>query len=184
MIGLSQGTVKLVAHNPEWTELFEKEKQLLKKTFGDTIVAVEHIGSTAIPGIEAKPILDMGIGVRSLKIAREMRKKFEKLGYEYRSFGPGQTRGDLKNQELYVKGLEEKRTHHAHVAVFGSERWNNDLFFRDYLRSHPKRAKQYAELKKKLAVRHANDRRKYMKSKVEFISETVRRARKALGRNF
>ena len=65
MIGLKRGTVKLVPHNSKWEELFKKEKQLLKKTFGDTILGIEHIGSTAIPNIPAKPIIDIDVGVAS-----------------------------------------------------------------------------------------------------------------------
>lgn len=177
MIGLKRGTVKLLPHNKKWAQLFEKEKKLLIKTFGNTIITIEHIGSTAISGIPAKPILDMDIGVRSLKIARQMKKKFEKLGYEYRPFKPGHTKKDLKEQELYVKGAEAKRTHHAHVAVYGSDYWNNDLIFRDYLRQNPKRAKQYANLKRRLAKLHANDRETYTKSKMIFIQKTIRIAR-------
>lgn len=183
MIGLKRGTVKLVPYNPKWRELFEKEKRLLKKTFGRTIIAIEHVGSTAIPGIPAKPIIDMNISVRSLEIARNMKKKFEKLGYEYRPFKPGHTKEDLKEQELYVKGEEAKRTHHAHVTVYGSDYWNKDLLFRDYLRQNHVRAKQYADLKNKLAKRYANDRRMYTKNKEKFIDETIKIAKKNLPPN-
>jgi len=74
MIGLKRGTVKLLPHNSKWTELFEKEKQLLESTFGNSIIAIEHIGSTAISGIPAKPIIDVNIGVKSLEIAHKMKK--------------------------------------------------------------------------------------------------------------
>src|SRR4030042_5400238 len=155
MIGLKRGTVKLVPHNSRWAELFEEEKHLLKKTFGDSIIAIEHIGSTAIPGIPAKPIIDINIGVKSLKVARDMKEKFEKLGYEHRPFVLGKTKDDLKWQELYVRGPEAKRTHYVHVTVFGGSYWKNDLLFRDFLRKNPERAKQYAELKEKLAEKYA-----------------------------
>lgn len=180
MIGLKRGTVKLVLHNPKWSEFFEKEKQLLKNTFGDTIIAIEHIGSTAIPDIPAKPIIDMNIGVESLEIARGMKEKFEKLGYEHRPFMPGHTKKELKWQELYVKGPESKRTHHAHVTVYGNSYWKNDLLFRDYLRKNSVRTKQYAELKKDLADKYADDRGTYTKSKDQFINETLEMARKML----
>lgn len=180
MIGLKRGTVKLVPHNPKWSELFEEEKQLLKNIFGDTIIAIEHIGSTAIPGIPAKPIIDMNIGVESLEIARSMKEKFEKLGYEHRPFVPGHTKEELKWQELYVKDPEAKRTHHAHVTVYGNNYWKNDLLFRDYLRKNPARAKQYAELKKELAEKYADDRGTYTKNKEQFINGTLEMARKEL----
>ncbi|MBD3208557.1 MAG: hypothetical protein GF370_03835 [Candidatus Nealsonbacteria bacterium] len=75
-LGLKRGIVRLAPHNPEWKNLFKKEKQLLQNTFGDTIIAIEHVGSAAIPVIPAKPILDINIGVKSLDIARQMKKKF------------------------------------------------------------------------------------------------------------
>jgi len=178
MIGLKRGTVKLVPHNPEWLELFEWEKQLLKNTFGNTIIAIEHIGSTAIPDIPAKPIIDMNIGVESLEIARDMKEKFEKLGYIHRPFVPGHTKKELKRRELYVKGPEAKRTHHAHVTVYGNNYWKNDLLFRDYIRNNPVRAKQYAELKKELAEKYADDRETYTKNKEQFINDTLELARK------
>lgn len=179
IIGLKRGTVKLVRHNPKWARLFEKEKKLLKKTFGRTIAAIEHIGSTAISGISAKPILDMDIGVRSLKAARGMKEKFEKLGYTHRPFLPTRPRTDRKREELYVKGPETKRTHYAHVIVYGGDCWRNDLLFRDYLCGNPSRACEYAELKKKLAKQHPNDRQMYTKKKMKFIAETLKMARES-----
>lgn len=178
MIGLKRGTVKLVPHNSKWEELFEKEKQLFKKTFGDTILAIEHIGSTAIPGISAKPIIDINIGVESLDVAQSMKEKFEKLGYEHRPFVPGKTKDDLKWQELYVKGPEEKRTHYVHVTILGNNYWKNDLLFRDFLRKNSERAKQYAELKEQLAEKYADNRETYTKNKEQFISETLEMAKK------
>ena len=178
MIGLKRGTVKLVPHNSKWAELFEEEKQILKKTFGDTILAIEHIGSTAVPGIPAKPIIDINVGVESLDVAQSMKEKFEKLGYEHRPFVPGKTKDDLKWQELYVKGPEARRTHYVHVTVLGNNHWENDLLFRDYLRKNPERAKQYAELKEQLAQNYADDRGTYTKNKGQFINATLEMARK------
>jgi GrpB-like predicted nucleotidyltransferase (UPF0157 family) len=173
MLGLKRGTVNLVPHNPQWVRLFEQEKQLLQETFGELIIAIEHIGSTAIAGIPAKPIIDMNIAVDCLDTARAMKEKFAQIGYEHRPFVPGHTKEDLQWQELYVKGPEAKRTHHAHVTVFANDYWNNDLLFRDYLRRHPERAKEYAALKERLAKQYANDRDAYTNSKQGFITETL-----------
>jgi len=177
MIGLKRGTVKLVSHNSKWAELFEEEKYLLKKTFGDTIIAIEHIGSTAIPDILAKPIIDINIGVKSLEVAGEMKEKFEKLGYEHRPFVSGKTKNVSKWQELYVRGTEAKRTHYVHVTVFGGSYWKNDLLFRDFLRKNPERAKQYVELKKQLAEKYADNRAIYTENKEQFIQETLKMAK-------
>lgn len=177
MIGLKRGTVKLVSHNPKWAKLFEEEKNLLQKTFGETIIAIEHVGSTAIPDIPAKPIIDINIGVESLEIARGMKEKFEKLGYEHRPFVPGRTKEELKWQELYVKGPEAKRTHHAHVTVYGNDYWENDLLFRDYFSTNPLRAQEYSKLKEKLAKKYPYARQSYTKNKEEFIRETLKMAK-------
>jgi len=180
MIGLKRGTVKLVPHNPKWVKLFEEEKQLLKKTFGDTILAIEHIGSTAIPSISAKPIIDINVGVESLDIALRMKEKFEKLGYEHRPFVPGKAKDNLKWRELYVKGLEAKRTHHVHVTILGNNYWKNSLLFRDFLRKNSAQAKLYTELKDGLAKKHVDDRAKYTESKMQFIDKILAMARKKL----
>ncbi|MHB1000356.1 MAG: GrpB family protein [Armatimonadota bacterium] len=180
MIGLKRGTVKLVPHNPIWTDLFEEEKRFLESIFGDTIIAIEHIGSTAIPGIPAKPIIDINIGVESLKVALAMKGKFEESGYEHRPFVPGNTIEDLKLQELYVRGSEACRTHHIHVTVYGSDYWNDDLLFRDYLRRNHDRALEYAELKTRLAREYLDDRRSYTKGKHEFIQNTLEMAKSTL----
>ena len=177
MIGLKRGTVRLVPHNPAWAGLFERERQLLTSTFGDTITAIEHVGSTAIPGISAKPIIDINIGVRSLETARGMKDKFAGLGYAHRPFVPGHTMEELKSQELYVKGPEGKRTHHAHVTVYGSKYWNSNLLFRDYLRRNTDRAQEHANMKKPLAQEYPNDRGTYTKNKTQFILQTLERAK-------
>lgn len=176
-LGLKRGTVKLVPHNPRWKKLFKEEKKLLMDTFGDTIIAIEHIGSTAIPDLVAKPILDMNIGVKSLKIAKAMKPQFEQLGYEHRPFKPGHTKEGLIEQKLYVKGPKLKRTHHAHVTVFESEYWNKDLLFRDYLRANKDVADEYAKLKQELAVTHMDDRYTYTDKKVALIEDILKRAK-------
>ena len=180
IIGLKRKTVKLITYNPKWAELFKKEKQRFKKTFGDTIKAIEHVGSTAIPGISAKPIIDINIGVKSLEIARGMKGKFKKLGYSYRPFVPGHTKEKLKEQELYVKGPETKRTYYIHVTIYNSDYWKRNLLFRNYLRKNSSRAKQYTELKRRLAEKYTNDRETYTKSKEQFINETIKMAKKEL----
>ncbi|MEX2033393.1 MAG: GrpB family protein [Candidatus Colwellbacteria bacterium] len=176
MVGLKRGTVKLVPHNKKWTGIFEKEKKLFQKTFGDTIIAIEHIGSTAIPGIPAKPVIDMNVGVKSLQVARRMKGKLEEIGYEHRPFVPDHTKSDLKWQELYVKGPEARRTHYVHVSVYGGNYWKNDLLFRDYLRKHPIVAKQYANLKRGLAKDFADDRGSYTATKEKFIRDLLKKA--------
>ncbi|MBI2514611.1 GrpB family protein [Candidatus Wolfebacteria bacterium] len=175
MIGLKRGIVKLLPHNKKWKLLFENEEKKIEKKLGDLVIDIQHIGSTSIPGIPAKPIIDISMGVRVMKDAKKLIKPLEKLGYELRrEFG----RPNI--QTLFVKGPESKRTHYLHVMKYNGALWKNDLRFRDYLRKHPVRAKQYAELKNKLAGKHANDRGTYTKSKAKFILETIKKAQKML----
>lgn len=178
IIGLQRGAVQLVPYNPKWAELFDQEQKLLKSAFGNTIIAIEHIGSTAIPGIPAKPILDILVGVRDLEIAGNMKDTFEQLGYEHRSFLERHTKEDVQWEELYVKGAESKRTHYVHVVVYGGKHWKDDLLFRDYLQTHPEQAMQYAELKQKLADQYAHDRKTYTKMKQEYIDMVCKLAEK------
>ena len=178
MIGLKRGTIKLFPYNPKWEKLFEKEKQLLKKTFGDTIIGIEHIGSTAIPGVPAKPIIDIDVGVESLEIARSMKKQFEKLGYCHRPFTPKKTKEGLKWEELYAKGPEANRTHYVHVTVYENNYWKNDLLFRDYIRKNSVRAGQYTKLKEKLAKKYHNNREAYTRNKEQFINDTLNMAKR------
>jgi GrpB-like predicted nucleotidyltransferase (UPF0157 family) len=173
MIGLKRGMVKLVPHDGRWAALFEKEKFLFEDAFQETIIAIEHIGSTAIPGIPAKPIIDINIGVESLEVARAMKPIFVKLGYEHRPFVAGNTVEGLLAQELYVRGPESRRTHYVHVTVYGSDHWNNYVLLRDYLRRNAERAEEYANLKIRLAQEYPNDRGAYTRNKEQFVLETL-----------
>ncbi|MBD3208556.1 MAG: hypothetical protein GF370_03830 [Candidatus Nealsonbacteria bacterium] len=100
------------------------------------------------------------------------------MGYEHRPFVSGLTKKELKEQELYVKGPESKRTHYVHVTVYNSDYWKKDLLFRDYLIKNPTRARKYAELKKKLAKDYATNREAYTDNKDKFIKEILEMTRK------
>lgn len=141
-IGLKRGTVKLVAHSRSWKNEFEKEKKGLKKQFGDIAIDIQHIGSTSIPHIKAKPIIDTGAGVKSLANLNKFKKLLKPLGYELIA-----EVSDLKDHLVFTKGKGQYRTHHLHIAKYKSKRWRDDLFFRDYLINHKIAAKQYEKLK-------------------------------------
>lgn len=169
MIGLKRGTVKLLPHNPKWSGVFEKERKKLSKALNDLVIDIQHIGSTSIPGIPAKPIIDISIGIKSMENSKNFIKIFEDLGYEYRPDFGGPT-----IQLLFVKGPEEKRTHYVHLMKYNGSIWKNDLAFRDYLRKNKKRAEQYASLKKELVKKFTDNRATYTASKTKFIHETIR----------
>ena len=174
MIGLKRGTVKLLPHNKKWKKLFAKEKAALENKLNGLVVDIQHIGSTSIFGIPAKPIIDMSLGLRKLRDAKKLIKPLATLGYEWRKGVSG------PNQQLFVKGPEEKRTHYLHVMRYNGGVWRHDILFRDYLRKDPPRAKDYAVLKEKLAAQYADNRGTYTKKKAEFILETIKIAKKRL----
>lgn len=173
MIGLKRGTVKLLPHNKKWAGVFEKEKKILEKKLRGLAIDIQHIGSTAIPGIPAKPIVDMSLGVRVMKDAKKLIKPLNELGYEWKK-----EVGGPNIQLLFVRGPESKRTHYLHVFRYSGARWNNDLLFRDYLRKYRGRAKEYANLKRRLEKSFADDRYKYTAAKAKFIQDTIKRAKK------
>lgn len=169
-IGLKRGTVKLVSHNPRWKELYEKEAKSLKGLLRDSLVDIQHVGSTAILSIPAKPIIDIALAVKSLDDLSVFKEILEKAGYTYRG------KQGLEDRGLFVKGTEENRTHYVHVTEKGSKTWNDEVLFRDYLNKHTEAAKQYSDLKQSLAEKHSNDRKVYTASKAEFIENVVNRA--------
>lgn len=166
MIGLKRGDVKVVPYSQDWPEFFEEERQILSHMFPEFIV-IDHVGSTSVPGLCAKPLIDMVAAVGILTVAVGIREKLETLGYEYRG---GQGRDD---RILYVKGPEECRTCMLHIVVYNGEEWNRLVFFRDYLRSHSDFVQEYCNLKKRLAEKYPHDRDAYKKEKNSFIEEIL-----------
>lgn len=171
-VGLKRGTVKLSSRHKAWHQLFLSERRRLQRAFGKVILDIEHIGSTAIPDVPAKPIIDMAVGVRTLATAQRMTRTFARLGYEHRG------KQGARGRELFVKGPEQRRTHHAHVTRYGSTFWRDHLHFRDYLRTQKRAAVQYTRLKRGLAAKHPNSRRDYTKGKAKFIAKIIQVASK------
>jgi GrpB-like predicted nucleotidyltransferase (UPF0157 family) len=171
-IGLKRGEVKLSEYNPRWAELFEEEKKVLLETFGNRILALEHIGSTAIPGIPAKPIIDILAAIESLDDVDDFVQILPTLGYEYipeRRFA---------DRQFFPKGPESARTHHLSLVEKDSETgWLNHLRFRDYLRSHDAEREEYAALKRRLASEFADNRGEYTERKSEFVLRIIEKAK-------
>jgi len=172
MIGLKRGTVKLKKHDPNWAKLFKKEKKLLLGKFPNVILEISHGGSTTIPTIPAKPIIDMFAVVLSLKKAKAIKNKLEKLGYEYRGAD------GVKERILYVKGEPELRTHHLQLVEKKSDEWKNHILIKNYFLKHPEVAKRYAKLKAKLAEKYPNSRKSYSHGKDAFIKSIIQKAKK------
>lgn len=171
VVGLKRGTVKVVAYNPNWSKEFEAEKQNLIDTFGDKIVAVEHIGSTSIPGLAAKPIIDIVAAVKSFNNLAEFIEGLQKLGYEYM---PERMFDDRK---FFPKGSQENRTHHLNLVLQDNpEQWTKPIALRDYLRTHETERNEYAKLKTTLAQQYADDRATYTRLKDNFFQSIFDKA--------
>lgn len=126
MFGLKRGKVKLVQCDPKWKQNFNREKKKLKKIFGVDALDIQHLGSTAILGILAKPIIDIGIIVPSLEKAEAYAKAIEKIGYIKK-------KENRQDRLFFTKGPEEKRTHYLHIGELGNGYIENMVLFRDYL---------------------------------------------------
>jgi GrpB-like predicted nucleotidyltransferase (UPF0157 family) len=160
MIGLKRKTIKLLAHQKQWDSYFRKEKKRILSSIED--VHVEHIGSTAIPSIKAKPIIDIVIGIDKMKDFDKYKKQLTKLGFEYHD-----NRGTIYNKFL-TKGSSNCRTVYIHVVKYKGNIWNNYINFRDKLIANNKLAKEYQQLKVSLSKKYKN-RDKYTKAKASFI---------------
>ena len=170
-IGLKRGTVKVVDYDPNWPKEFELEKQRLLETFGDKILAIEHIGSTSIPGLVAKPIIDIVVAVKSFDDLPEFIDELQKLSYKYI---PERTFNDRK---FFPKGSQENRTHHLNLVLQDdTEQWTKPIAFRDYMRTHEAERNEYRKLKTTLAQQYANDRATYTKLKDDFFQSIFDKA--------
>ena len=168
MLGLQKGTVKLVPHMELWHQLFAEEEARLREAIGEHVAAIEHVGSTAICGLSAKPIIDIAAAVREAADAERCVRPLEKIGYEYRG------ESGIAGRYYFVKG--EPRTHHLHMLELGSDFWKKHLLFRDYLRKHREVAEEYERLKRELAIKYERDREAYTEGKSRFIEEVLNRA--------
>ncbi|MEK7247869.1 MAG: GrpB family protein, partial [Chloroflexota bacterium] len=137
---------------------------------GEWAVAIEHVGSTAVPGLAAKPIIDIMPAIRSLADARHIIAPMEALGYEY----VPEFEDDLPERRYFRRGVP--RSHHVHVVETTSTFWRRHLAFRDYLRAHPETAAEYAALKRRLADGYGSDSGGYTNAKTEFITRIERLA--------
>lgn len=169
--------VAVVPYDTSWPRRFEEEKRHLRECLPDELVGrIEHFGSTAVPGLAAKPIIDMLVEVTSLEAVRDVIAPIlNEQGYEFfwRPTVLGNT--DIGYAWFIKRDARGVRTHHIHMLERDSPYWSR-LQFRDYLIDHPKVAEEYAALKRRIATEHAHDRRAYAKAKTEFIERVTKRA--------
>ncbi len=177
MIGLKRGTVQLCEHEKEWEIEAQNTIARLKEYLGDVIKDIQHVGSTSILTIKAKPIIDIAIAVDKFDDILAYEKELKDAGFYYRP------KSDLGAQLLFAsgslyKGTESMQTHFIHVVLTDSMDWINYINFRDYLNKTPSVAKEYEDLKVSLALQAPIDRgrEKYLKGKHDFIVYTLRKA--------
>ena len=169
---MKRGTVFLEPHLTEW-EIAAKETILtLKNILGDIAADIQHIGSTSIKAIKAKPIIDIAVAVNDFEAVLQKRAELEKADVIFRF-------DERPEQLLFVMGDFENdtRSHHIHVVLYGSDEWNNYINFRDYLNSNTEAAREYEAVKLRLAEQYPDDRIAYTDGKQEVIDKLLAEAR-------
>lgn len=169
-LGLSRDEVKLVPHNPAWTVKYEEEKlHLLVVLDNDNLVDIQHIGSTSIPGIAAKPTIGILVRVKELSNIKSHLESLNSAGYVLRE--------DQPDHLLFTKGPDDNQIMSLKITSKNSEYGEVALLFRDYLLAYPKAAKEYEQIKIELAKKYPKDRNKYKIGKDKFMKDVIRQAR-------
>ena len=156
-------------YTESWVEEYKAEAERLREVFGELLVGIHHIGSTSVPGLAAKPVIDFLVEAADIDRVDELNDRMLKLGYEARGeYG-------IPSRRFFPKGGNQ-RSHHVHVFPVGHHRVKDHLLFRDYLRAFPEEARAYEKLKRSLADEFPHDIDGYCDGKDEFIKELNRRA--------
>jgi GrpB-like predicted nucleotidyltransferase (UPF0157 family) len=163
-VGLQRGFVRLLPHQPAWKTLFAAEAERIQGALGERARAIEHVGSTAVAGLLAKPIIDLMVGIADIDHADVEIRALEDIGYKRRP------NGDLPGRLLLVLGSGEVRRIHLSLSEPGSDFWRGHLLFRDSLLADPALASAYARLKQELAAQYPDDCLSYTAGKEEFIA--------------
>jgi GrpB-like predicted nucleotidyltransferase (UPF0157 family)/GNAT superfamily N-acetyltransferase len=155
--------IRLAPYDPSWPDRFDHERAALDHAVGSWVTGgIHHVGSTAVPGLDAKPIIDILVGVDSLETSRVCFDPLAKLGYLYAPY-------QADEMHWFCKPHPSRRTHHLHLVPTDSRRFRDELAFRDRLRASPKTAEEYTVLKRNLAELFADDREAYTETKADFV---------------
>ncbi len=157
--------IHIEKYTPEWKTKFEDEKKLLTQVLSGVTFQIEHIGSTSVEGLGAKPVIDILIGLSDFSIADKQVTKIIKTGYHYLN----QYEDTMPYRRFFTKDDKAIRTHHIHMVQLDAEFWKRHIAFRNYLRNHPKELQEYDSLKKELASKEWKDGNEYAEAKSEFI---------------
>ena len=152
-MALKRGIVELEDYNSNWEKEYLEEEQLLKKVLGSKIIEIHHIGSTSIPNLKAKPVIDILLVIENLDKINEIEELLKPYDYENR--GPQ----GVDDRFFFAKGPEDASTHYIHFTTPNSNTYYNQLYFKKYLLDHPEYIKKYCDLKQELASKYANERK-------------------------
>ncbi|MDL2399927.1 GrpB family protein [Rhizobium mayense] len=167
-LGVKHKFVTLAEPNARWQEAYAQEEAAIRRVLGDLALDIQHFGSTSIPAIKAKPIIDIAIGVGRFDDGFDCIKPMEELGYDYAG------NNIVPNDHIFGRGTKgETRTHLVHIVEHGGAHWSRFILFRDRLRARPDLAQAYEALKIDLAEEHADNRAAYTEAKRAFIDEIV-----------
>ncbi len=164
--------VIIVPYDPKWVDLYRVEAAHIQDAIGEYIIAIEHIGSTSVPGLAAKPIIDILIGLKGLADTPLFVPPLEKIGFVYKP----ENEVDFPERRYLHKKKPGQLIVHLHMVEPNTEFFKRHLAFRDYLRAHPESAAEYAALKTALAAKFGNDREGYTDAKTDFIKGIERKA--------
>ena len=168
LLGLKRGTVQLQPHDKQWKNVATQTIEKLKSVLGKDAIDIQHIGSTAIPAIKAKPIIDIVVGVTDFDKVMLHNEQLRQVGIFYRG-------SDVEHKVLYVMGDMEAdiRTHHIHIVKWNGTEWKNYIHFRDYLNANENMALQYEKLKEEMERKYADDRVAYTNGKQNMINKIL-----------
>ena len=162
--------ILIADYDPRWPAMYAEESTRIHAAIGEWLLGIEHVGSTSVPGLAAKPVVDMMPGLRSLGDSPHIVQPLQKLGYQYFP----QHENEMPERRYFALPAGDRhrtrRLFHVHAVETTTEFWRRHLAFRNYLRTHPDVADEYASLKRRLAAEYGSDRVGYTEAKTEFIT--------------
>jgi GrpB-like predicted nucleotidyltransferase (UPF0157 family) len=166
---LREAPLELAEYDPDWPRRYEAEAARIREALGPGVAEIEHMGSTAVFGLAAKPVIDVSVGLERLELSPEQTAAMERLGYEYLG------ENDLPGRLFFRRDEAGRRACHVHVVEHGGEHWHRHRALREYLRSHPDEAERYAAEKRRLAAGSASHG-EYWEDKQPYMDELFARA--------
>ncbi len=170
---MDTGQVIIVDYDPNWPQMYEQEKARIQDAIGEYLIDIQHVGSTSIPGLSAKPIIDIMPIIRDIALIPYCVQPLESLDYAY--FGEN----GISGRHYFRKPADitsQPHTYHLHIVDKGHDQWAMMLLFREYMLLHPESVQQYDVLKRKLATKYDSDRVGYTNAKEPFVRSILRAA--------